>query len=199
MTLSRCAVLVASVALAGLLSSGCSSDDDTPDEEPASTPTATATAEPVTTVVQQGELSGVLPADGRLKVRRDVAAQVDRWLEAGWVDPAYPTTDFTGAFAAFTPQAARLAKADPKVVNTRLGERIDGVSVTERRVVVDMLAVQGKAFGATARVLLDFETTGEVQRRVALDARLQLTRSGPQAPWRIFAYDVRTKTQEAGR
>lgn len=195
MSLSRCAAIV----LAGVLVAGCSSGDDEPAEDRSTTASASpsAAAEPVTTVVRQGELSGVLDADGRLKVRRDVAARVDTWLDAGWVDADYPTgspADFRGAFVAFTPKATRLAKRDPRLVNTRLGGRIDGVTVTERRVVVDMLAVKGTAFGATARVLLRFDTSGEAERRVVLDARLQLTRSGPKAPWQIFGYDVRTRT-----
>lgn len=191
------AALLALMLVAGG-SAGCSSDDEPASEKSSDAPEAPV-AEPVTTVVKQGTVAGVIGPEGRLRVRRDVAAVVDGWIDGGWVAAAYPTTKFPDAFENFTPGTAKLAGADrQQTTNAALGGRIDGLVVLDRTVTVDMLAVKGTAHGATARVRLAFRTTGEARKHVFVAARLQLTRDKPKAPWRVFGYDVRTRTREVG-
>ena len=51
-----------------------------------------------------------------------------------------------------------------------------------------MLAVKGKPSGATARFVLKFAPTADVQRKVEVRGRLFLA---PEADgWHIFGYDV---------
>ena len=50
------------------------------------------------------------------------------------------------------------------------------------------LAVRGRAVGMTARFVLDFATTGELQRKVDVRGRLLLTRT--DNGWKVFGYDV---------
>ena len=57
-----------------------------------------------------------------------------------------------------------------------------------------MLAVKGRPSGATARFVLRFATSGDVQRKVEVRGRLFLT-PGTDG-WRIFGYDV-TKARGA--
>jgi hypothetical protein len=51
-----------------------------------------------------------------------------------------------------------------------------------------VLAVHGRAVGATARFVLRFRTEGKVARKIEVRGRLFLT-PGPDG-WRIFGYDV---------
>lgn len=204
------------VLLALALVAGCSKGEDPSQDEADTSPAASAgdgSQQPaeVSTMVRQGQVSGAVPPEVRLRVRRSVALVADTWLDAGWVRDDYPTARFPGAFAGFTPAAGRLAAADPKqTTNMLLGRRIDGVEVLDRRVTVDILGVQGTPHGATARVRLAFRTTGQARRHVVVTARLQLSKvltstggkprkAAPPSPWRVFAYHVQTRTREVSR
>jgi hypothetical protein len=72
--------------------------------------------------------------------------------------------------------------------NADVGERIEGVEAKRRRVAVDVLAVKQRPVAVTARVLLGFRTTGDVERTVRVQGRLYLTRGGDG--WRVFGYDM---------
>ena len=85
-----------------------------------------------------------------------------------------------------------IAGSPAELAGIRAGDliaKIDGVEVKKRRVAVDVFAPNGRPAGATARVALVFRTTGHTEKRVAVRARLFLTRGG-HGHWRIFGYDV---------
>ena len=67
-------------------------------------------------------------------------------------------------------------------------DRADGVELRRSRVVLDVLAVQQLARGVTARVLLEFRTTGSVEKRVRVQGRLYLTHEDDG--WQVFGYDM---------
>ena len=72
--------------------------------------------------------------------------------------------------------------------NQDVGDRIDGVDLRRSRVVLDVLSVQQRAQAVTARVLLEFRTTGSVEKRVRVQGRLYLTHG--DGGWQVFGYDM---------
>ena len=142
----------------------------------------------VRTDVAVGEVVGALGPVKRRRVATGVGRAVDRWWDAAFVDATYPRRRYRSVFPGFTPGAAQAARRDlDRMTSHRLGERIDALIPVRRRVVVDILATQETARGVTARTTLDYRTSGEVERRVRVSARLfMLYREG----WRIFGYDV---------
>jgi hypothetical protein len=183
---------VAAVCLA-LSLSACSGDSSDPSAEPGDDTTgaseATDAPPPVETAATLGKVTGKLPKGKRGKARRQVARAVDAWFDAAYVGGDYPRNDFAASWPGFTTGAKVDAKADKALMsNQDIGAQIDGVEATIRKVTVDVLAVRGKAYGATARFVLKFRTDGDVQRKVEVRGRLFLS---PGADgWRIFGYDV---------
>jgi hypothetical protein len=59
---------------------------------------------------------------------------------------------------------------------------------------IDVLPAGGRAAGATARFRLEYTTTGDVRKSVAVRGRLFLT-PGPDG-WKVFGYDVAKGTPE---
>jgi hypothetical protein len=184
-------VLVLAVVLAACSGGG----DDTTTNPPAdaggpSTDTGPdAPPPPLTTTVQIGRVSGKLPDGKRAKVGDQVAHAVDAWFDAAYVGGTYPRTDFSASWPGFTSGAAADASKDKRLMsNQDIGTDISAVRATARRVSVDVLAVHGKAEGATARCVLKFKTDGDVRRRVEVSGRLFLTPS-PDG-WQVFGYDV---------
>ena len=150
---------------------------------------ATEAPPPLETTASLGKVTGKLSKDKRSRVRQQVARAVDAWLDAAYVGGDYPRNDFAAAWPGFTTGAKVDAKADKALMsNQDIGAQIDAVEATTREVTVDVLAVKGHAAGATARVVLRFQTDGAVQRKVEVRGRLLLTPT-PDG-WRIFGYDV---------
>ncbi len=72
--------------------------------------------------------------------------------------------------------------------NAEIGDRLDAVVATTRRVRIDVLAPRGRAVGVTARFVLGLDLTGEIERADRVSGRLLL---GPKdGEWRVFGYDV---------
>ena len=141
------------------------------------------------TVVVPGQRVGQLPPQRHRQVARRVAAVVDGWWDAAFVRADYPRRRYQGSFPGFTRTAAAQAwRQRDLMTSARLGPRIDALVPLRRRVAVDVLSTRQVPRGATARVRMDFRTTGEVQRRIRVQGRLALTylRGG----WRVFAFDV---------
>jgi len=187
------------VALA-LAVGGCSSsasESSHPQAAPTSTATGGGGERPVASTLVLGRVAGNVhrPNKRRFKkhrkaVLKGVGKAVDSWIDGGFVEVSYPHGSFKSAFAAFTKPAERDARRQPNLMTNRgLRKKIDGVEVKKRRVAVDVFAPNGRPAGATARVALVFRTTGHTKKRVALHARLFLTRGG-HGHWRIFGYDV---------
>jgi len=183
---------VAATCLA-LSVSACSGDSSDPSAEPTDAGTgaseATDAPPPLETTATLGKVTGRLPKGKRSKVRRQVARAVDAWFDSAYVGGDYPRNDFAASWPGFTTGAKVDAKADKAdMSNQDIGARIDAVEATTRKVTVDVLAVNGHAAGATARVVLKFTTEGDVRRKVEVRGRLFLTAT-PEG-WRIFGYEV---------
>ncbi|MGI8645072.1 MAG: hypothetical protein ACR2JD_01935 [Nocardioides sp.] len=143
-----------------------------------------------------GSVTGRIKRHKRTKVVKHVAGVVDAWLEKAYVGGTYPRTEFKKSYPGFTQGATRTARGDRELMsNADIGNRIDGVRVRRRTIVVDLLAVSGTARAATARVHLAFKTSGvepfdklRTVRRVAVTGRVFLVQKDGR--WRIFGYDV---------
>ena len=175
---------------------GCtagSTDDRRPRAEPSAAPSTTGAEEPaaepaVRTRTRTGSVTGRIPKAQRKLVVKRVSRVVDRWLQAAYVGGEYPRSSFGRSYRGFTQDATRRARGDKELMtNVDIGDRIDGVTVRRREIVVDVLAVRGTAHAATARVLLAFRTSG-LERRVRVSGRLFLTKKAGR--WRVFGYDV---------
>jgi hypothetical protein len=179
------------VLLLALSVSACSGDSSEPSADPSTDPTSSeATDAPrLETTTTLGRVVGKLPQGKRSKVRKQVGRAVDAWFEAAYVGGDYPRNDFAASWPGFTTRAKALARSDKALMsNQDIGTEISAVEPTARKVAVDVLAVRGRAVGATARVVLKFSTDGDVQRKIQVRGRLFLT---PTADgWRIFGFDV---------
>lgn len=173
-------------------------------EQPTPEMTVQATVQAVPVEVSQGSVTGQITKQQRKIAVRDVAEVTDQWLEAAYVGGDYPRGGFGASFPGFTKGAAKTARGDGDLMtNADLGMHIDGVQVEHRRVVVDLLGVDGTARAATARVDLKFTTSG-FARKVRVRGRLFLTPAPDGTPagtaagtadgsgdtWQVFGYDV---------
>lgn len=182
-----CAVLLALALGAG----ACSGHEDqpAPSVEPSATPSPSAVAPPLATTVSVSKITGRLSAPRRRRLQVEVGEVVDRWWDAAYVGGDYPRRDFGDAFPGFTGGADTEARGDRSLLtNATIGDRIDEVTATLRRVRVDALAVRGRAVGVTARLRLDFRTRGQIEKKFQVRGRLLLTRMDGR--WRVFGYDV---------
>lgn len=190
--LRRAPAIVATLLTLSLATTACSGGSDSSGATPgdgSSSTTAVEEPPPLTTTATLGQVTGKLPKAKRGAVRRQVAKVVDGWFDAAYVGGDYPRNDFAAAWSGFTPGAAVDAQGDTKLLsNADIGATIDAVEATTRDVTVDVLAVKGKAAGATARIVLRFKTSGDTQRKVVVRGRLFLTPGA--GGWQIFGYDV---------
>lgn len=166
-----------------------SEEPDTPEPAPRSTAAEESpTAEPVPTKAILGRVVGRLPPPRRRQLVRKVTPVVDGWLDAAYVGGEFPR-EVDDAWPGFTRDAARRARQDRRLTSVAgLAEQIDGVEVVRRAVRYNVLAVDRRPVGVTARLTLDFRTSGAKERTVSLRGRVALTRV--RGDWKIFAYDV---------
>lgn len=185
------ATAVTTVALLAL--TGCSGDDG---GDPGSggsggseLSASSSGAPPLATHTTLGVVSGRLADADRARLKGKVAGVVDDWIDAAYVGGDWPRTDLGGAFPHFSNGAARDARRDAALMsNQRIGDRIESVEATKRRLRVDVLAVKRKAVGVTARFVLAMDLAGEVDRSDRVSGSLFLTfRDGG---WQVFGYDV---------
>lgn len=174
------------VLVAGL--GACSDDGSDPDD--ADVPGGSEEVAPgIPTTATFGKVSGRLERDGRARLKREVTRAFDRWVDAAYVAGDYPRDDFANAFKAFSKDAAALAERDQRLMsNAGLGERIDTVTATSRKLQIDVLAARGRAVGVTGRFVLVLDLDGEVRRTERIAGRLFLSN---QRGWRVFGYEVK--------
>ncbi len=149
------------------------------------------------TQVSLGKVSGTIRkhfrkqfAQHRKALETQVRTAVDGWFDGAFVGVSYPADGFPHAFDTFTSRAAADARRQQRLMtNQKLRQGIDGVTVSQRKVTLDVLAPKGKPAGVTARVRLTFTTTGEKKKKVTVTGRLFLAQD-PQGDWQIFGYDV---------
>jgi hypothetical protein len=180
---------IAALVVAGLSTGGCSGGSDGGSGEAASTSSASAAPAQVVTAASFGELAGRLPQARRDQLAGEVQQVVDGWIDAAYLSGDYPRTDFAGSWPGFTALAQAMAERDGDLMSNRdIGASIDGVEPEKRQVKLDVLSVQKKPVGVTARVVLRFATTGDLVKDVRVAGRLYLTK-GKQG-WQVFGYDV---------
>jgi hypothetical protein len=195
----RTTVAIALLALA-LTAGGCGGSDSSSPQGAPGSPTASATdggSPPMATQVTLGKVSGTIRKPYRKAFKKhrkaletQVRTAVDGWFDGGFVGVGYPADSFPQAFDSFTSQAAADARRQKDLMtNWKWRKDIDGVTTTQRKVTLDVLAPKGRPAGVTARVRLKFTTTGDKKKKVTVTGRLFLARS-PQGHWRIFGYDV---------
>jgi hypothetical protein len=143
------------------------------------------------------KVTGSLSKAARLRLKMAAGMPIREWLDAGFVEGAYPRADFSSAYRVFTTAAARSAQRDRGLLtNIQLGPHVVDVVAKQRSAQLSVLAVHGHPRGVSARVhlrLLAFHRDGSrVTARVTGD--LYLTRA-PNGHWKIFGYDL---SREAG-
>lgn len=188
------AASVALVVLASVAVTACSPDEQAPPDEPGSTAGPSTGADPTSleTTVVVGRVNGRLDERARAQLVQRVGPAVDTWVDRAYGGD-YPRADFSGVFATFTRGAAALARAEPATMSNRaVGRRVDDVRPARRHLRLDVLAVDGRAVGVTARLDLVLELSGEVTRRDRITGTLLLTfeKSAAGAGWRVFGYDM---------
>jgi hypothetical protein len=190
------AAVVSFALLAALVAGGCTGDDG-PAETSKEQGSATGEQEAaVPLVVRVGKVTGQLQRPRRQRVAAGVAQAVDRWFEAAHLGGDYPRRDFSDAFPGFTRDAARSARRDRALTtNARLGPHTDRVTVTAKRVTVELLSPRRRPVGATGRFLLRYDTAGRASYSVEVTGRLLLTRLD-NGRWQVFGYDVARQATE---
>jgi hypothetical protein len=178
------------VALAATLLAitGCSGDDEPGEADPSPTPTPSGPP-PVETKATIGAVSGKFPDAERERLKAKVKTVVDDWLDAAYLAGDYSRADFADAFPHFSARAAREAGRDARLMsNQKLGGRVESVAATKRQLRIDVLAVNKKAVGVTARFELTMDLAG-VNRSERVSGRLFLSRR--EGSWQVFGYDVK--------
>ena len=210
MTLTVAACLV-------LATSACTGDDADPSDssDPSGMSDPVASSEPAPSLQQEpapqkvtvrrvwGRWPGGVQSARTRHVVRQAGGAVTGWMNGGYVGVAYPAEgqdSFDGAFATFTPGAAREAEGqDGLTINTELAADLVDTVPTRRRVSMAVYAPHGRAVGATASVqlvLLGLRTDGN-RVETAVTGDLYLTRPAGQ-PWRVFGYDLQRSTAAPG-
>lgn len=197
-------------ALLGLVlfaCAACTSDaDSAADEDPGTStqpPSAvakTTTSTPVVTLrradapvrIRVDQVRGRLPDVKQALLAKAIAAPVSAWFDNAFLDVAYPATDFTAAFASWTPGSRDQSHRDRDVTtNQALGPRLAAVVADSRQVSLSIFGSRGQSGGATARVRL--ELTGQQLSgppRIHLKVWGDLYLTPGDDGWRIFGYDL---------
>jgi hypothetical protein len=184
---------VATAGAAGVLTlvlglSGCDSGDDIEGNQDGATSDRGTDAPDVTTVVTLQNVGQDLDADHRARVKDGVTAAIDPWLEGAFLGD-FPRGGYTDAFAGFTPGAAQDAERDLDLLSNQvIGDQIETATATKRRVRLDLFAPDGHPRGATAHVVLDFTTVGDLEESMRVRGDLYLAKD--KGEWKIFGYDV---------
>jgi hypothetical protein len=160
----------------------------------------TPASAPLRTVVTR--VSGRLPRAARPALEANVGRAVSSYVDGAFLSGDYPRTDFSDAFASFTPGAARDARADQGLLTNRdLGASTTSVRATRQTAYLSVLAPFRVAAGVTARVDLRFvvRRADAPAERVRVAGRLLLTRDGAGGDWSVFGYDLhRSQAPSAG-
>jgi len=192
-------------ALVLVACAACTGDDDSAREVPGSTkpPSAvvgTATSAPVITLrradapveVTVDQVRGRLPDVKQTLLAESIADPVSAWFDNAFLDVAYPATDFTAAFASWTPGSRDQSYRDRDVTtNEALGPSLAAVVADRRQVDLSIFGSRGQFGGATASVRLALtgqRLAGPPRIRLKVWGDLYLTPG--EDGWRIFGYDL---------
>jgi len=192
----RMGTAVAGVLLS-LLAGGCTDGDEAPvppppesvEPSPSTAPTLTVSSSPLN--IQLGPVRGELRPVARTQLRDRLRRVISVWMATGYVGGDFPRTDYSQAFMTYTPGVAAQAQRQRKVTTTAgLGAELAQVVPTRRVARVSVLAVRGRAIGASARVLLVMVgvRADGTELELVVRGRLRLT---PTADgWRIFGFEL---------
>jgi hypothetical protein len=137
-------------------------------------------------------VSGRLPQRSRPALQANVGTALSAYIDAAFLGGSYPRSDFSGAFGAFTPGAARDARRDQGLLtNKQLGPTTRSVRVTGRTAYLSVLSPYKVAAGVTAKVDFEFlvDRGDRPAQQVVVAGRLMLTRNKANG-WSIFGYDL---------
>lgn len=175
-----------------VLVAGCTSSDDDP-AEPETTGSAQAQSSSVKGTAKFNSISGKLAKQRRGALKTKVVEAVDAWIDAAYLGD-YPRTAFPGAFKRFTAIARNDARrAASTMSNQKIGGQLEAVRASKRNLRIDALAVRNKPAGATVRVQLELQLTGEVERTDRIVGSLYLSKG--KKKWRIFGFDMERRQQ----
>jgi hypothetical protein len=178
------------VLVLGLGAAGCTGgDDDDKGDAGSGRGSEAADAPAVVTATTLKNLGKDVPDAKRERLKEGIEAAVDPWFDGAFLGD-FPRTDYTAAFASFTPGAARDAEQRDLdlLTNDAIGDQIDAATATARRVRVELFMHDGRARGGTAYVTLDFDTTGTLAESRRVNGRLYLVKQ--KGAWQVFGYDV---------
>lgn len=185
------AVLICAISML-LTTTACTSDDDPGSGAPGSSSaagTGSGTSRELATTASLGRVTGQLAKPVRAQIKSRITRVVDAWLDAAYLAGEYPRSSFKNAFPHFTSGAVRRARNDSDLMsNAAIGSRIDSVRAVNRRVKVDVLAVERRPVAVTARVVLGIQVDGELKRRERIAGSLYLTYGN--GGWQVFGYDM---------
>lgn len=180
--------LVCAAVLTG--STGCTGDSEEAQDPPAK-PSAAPAPPSAPMTVKVATVSGRLAKPARSAVRHTVVKPVAAYIDAAFLGN-YPRTDFDDAFDSFSDGAAHTARRDRDLLtNFDLGASTVSVGMEQRQLLLSVLAPNGSAAGATARIrvvyVVDQGEAGETRVTIAGRLLLSAKRSGE---WEIFGYDL---------
>lgn len=182
----RGAVATTLTLLLGSLAACSGGGDDKGQDEPSGDDAKVAAIE---TTAKVGKVRGRLRPPQRRALLAEVGPVVDGWIDAAHVAGEWPRAIGDEAWSGFTPGAAALASKQKALTSAaEISEDVESVTATRRVVRYDVFAAGGKPQGVTARVVLDYDTTGEVEKGVKVRGRLTLTPT--KNGWKIFGFDL---------
>ena len=189
-TSRRVATALTAAFLTGAVAlTGCGGDAEKPAASPSASPTPPPTVKSTAKLIH---VQGKFPRSRHQAVAANVAAVVDRWLQAAYVGGDYPraTSTFTAkSFPGFSRGTiAQAGKQMSLMSNATIAPHIDGVEVVASDVHVDLLANNNYPVGAVARIRLVYDTTGERESRQTVRGTLDMVPT--KTSWAVFGFDI---------
>ena len=196
-TSRRVATALTAAFLTGAVAlTGCGGDAEKPAASPSASPTPPPTVKSTAKLIH---VQGKFPRSRHQAVAANVAAVVDRWLQAAYVGGDYPraTSTFTAkSFPGFSRGTiAQAGKQMSLMSNATIAPHIDGVEVVASDVHVDLLANNNYPVGAVARIRLVYDTTGERKARQTVRGTLDMVPT--KTSWAVFGFDITREEKPA--
>ncbi|GGU16784.1 hypothetical protein [Nocardioides albus] len=193
----RVATALTAAALAGTVAlAGCGGEPDKPAASPSPSAPPPATVKSAAKLIH---VQGRFPKSRHQAVATNVAAVVDRWLQAAYVGGDFPraTATFTAtSFPGFSKGSiAQAGKQMSLMSSATIAPHIDGVEVVSSDVHVDLLANNNYPVGAVARVRLVYDTTGEREARQTVRGSLDLVPT--KSSWAVFGFNITREEKPA--
>lgn len=178
--------VVAAVATALLLLTGCSGDDR-PDKRPGSAEQSQA---PVALRLKTVSGGDDLDSRTRAEIEDGIGDVLSSYVVGGFLGD-YPRRDFARAFDEFSAGLVGRAGPDLELLTaSRFGDA-DAVRATRLDARVSLAAPDGDVVGASAAVTFDFEASLADGTLEPFGLRGRLLLAHRDGTWTLFGYDVR--------